>query len=566
MSLTLSPDPPPAGTQHAPAGPPYLQRNIPLAPGTLDNDPGRKPFYVFISSFSVLRDPCAPFLIPPTRQPHPQPTENANMQARATPRTPSVRHQNNLPGRARGEALGYPHVNRVGIQDRRVQGYAPFGNSNVLPSPPPTQPYADVVGLPDDEECSRPAHDNTFIYKVHNMLESGNFGAFIHWNNAGDSIVIPDIQEFKTNVLEDHFGIPVGVATLRFEAIRSHFVGQYTSFVRNLNGYEFKKIDRSTATATYKHKGNMFRKGCRHLLPQIKRVDSQQRKAHQQDQPIGADADDSNSFPTSGASGLSDTQSRIHHLEQENISLASQLDDAKGELDDVKEELSEVKKAMAALESSMAAALQALEKRFQASLSLHSAAPSGAHNSMHKSPPSTLGNVAGVTHGGYLENPGHAGSANMAQSPTTNWGPTGMGTQRIPSASQLPGTRLYSHPHCAPPTTVLPPQNLVQSVQPSPPSSAARLAIDQDFPLSMTSAGQGWPGSCTGAPQPMLIDSEPSGGAVTLNGATPGWGRFTRCSPRQLNHPTMTVQRRQPVGSDIRDPGPSSSQTWLPRR
>ncbi|KAG8917040.1 hypothetical protein FRC01_002698 [Tulasnella sp. 417] len=463
-------------------------------------------FLVF-SPLLLLRNPCtSPSSFPPLHLS----TSAVNGEPK---HVPDSTYYSPIIRRASNESPAYPYVNQFSAQQRRTEEY---GSNNVLPLPPPTQPYADAVGLADDEEHLGGTSNNTFIYKLYRMLEDKSISAFIHWNDTGDSIVIPNIDQFKTNALGHHFEIP-------------------------------------------------------------------RRKASHQDQPIGEAADDSNSFPTSRSSGLSDTRSRIHHLEQENISLASQLEDTKGELGDVKEELSQVKEELSQMREELAAlkkhlwrtepTFQAPAKDVQAILSLHSAAPSGADNFMHKSPPSTLGSVAGVTHGGYLENAGPAGSADMAQPPTANWRPPGMGTRRIPSASQLPatgpqlpGTGLYSHTHCAPPTAALPPQNLGQSVQPSPPSSAARLAIDQDFLVSVTGAGQGWPGSCTGVPQSMLIDSGPSGGAFTLNGGTLGWGRITRGSPRQLNHPTMTVHRRQPAGSDGRDPGPSSSQMWPPRR
>lgn len=495
-------------------------------------------FHIHLSVIGPSQ-PLHPFSLPPHLL-HPQPTASTNMnQAQAASRKSSVCRQNSRSGRARNEAPSYPRLSRPGVQDRRVEEYRRFANNTTLPSPPQTQPNVDADRLADDEELIGVASNNTFIFRLYDMLEDKTISTFICWNPAGDSILIPDIEQFKANALGNYFNT------------------SFESFVRQLNGYSFKKTNRSKATGTYRHKENKFYRGCRHLLHEIKRVEPQERKISRRDQLPGESVDNSDSFPTSQppASGLSDAQSKVHHIEQENNSL--------------KVELREVKEQLAVLtwrHQRTEAALEALESKFQDILSLLPAAPSGANSLAHKSPLPTSVNVSAVAPASNSESGTHVGPIDLPHPTIANWHVAGIGAQSIPSVSRPPVTTLFPHPHYATPTAVLPLQHQVANVEPSPPSTAARLPIDQNYPSPMPSAGQYWQSPFPSVPQPMLIESEAPSGVSTQNGAMPGFSRSARGSPRSLNFPTVVVQRRQPR-SDMRYPEPSStsgvpSQIW----
>ncbi|KAG9036185.1 Heat stress transcription factor A-2c [Tulasnella sp. UAMH 9824] len=471
-----------------------------------------------------------------------------------TSRTSFVYQQHNRTGEFRNEAPAYARPNRFGAQDRHVEEYARSGNSKVLPPPPATQPNIDVAEIFDDGEPTRGSQSTTFIFRLFDMVEDASVNDFIRWNQAGDSIFIPDIENFKANALGNYFNI------------------SFESFVRQLNGYSFKKTDRSKTTGTYKHRGNKFRRGCRQLLHEIRRVESQQRRISQQDELIREPVNNSDSFPTSHPSGLSDTPSTIHRLEQENKSLKEELGEVKEDLGEVKEELGAVKEELGEVKGELGevkAALRALDKRFQDFLSLFSEAPPATNSPTHIPPLPTSLNVPEVAQASYSESDNRLGSTNIPQPTITNWAVAGVAAQIIPSVSRPPVTALFPHPHYATPAAALPSQHSLLNVEPSPPSSAVRLPADPNYPLSpfpMPINSQYWQASSPGIAQPTLLDSEAPSGVITQNGPTPGLARPARGSPRSLNIPTVVVQRRQPR-SDTRDPGPSStfgvpSQIW----
>lgn len=63
------------------------------------------------------------------------------------------------------------------------------------------------------------------LIPVSSMLEDQSVNAYIRWNETGDSIVIPDIEEFKMNALRKYFDVPVGATVLSSEVRQSHFGG-----------------------------------------------------------------------------------------------------------------------------------------------------------------------------------------------------------------------------------------------------------------------------------------------------------------------------------------------------
>ncbi|CAN3372427.1 hypothetical protein DIURU_002488 [Diutina rugosa] len=72
-------------------------------------------------------------------------------------------------------------------------------------------------------------HGNDFVKKLYEMLEDSKYGDVVRWTQEGDSFVVIDTNEFTKNVLPHFF---------------KH--SNFSSFVRQLNKYSFKKKKRNT--------------------------------------------------------------------------------------------------------------------------------------------------------------------------------------------------------------------------------------------------------------------------------------------------------------------------------
>ena len=80
--------------------------------------------------------------------------------------------------------------------------------------------------------------EGTFILKLFNILKDKRFSKYIYWSQDGKSFIIPNKKKFTKNV------IPKFCNTKN-----------YSSFVRQLNLYDFKKIKTvDRAIQKYKHK------------------------------------------------------------------------------------------------------------------------------------------------------------------------------------------------------------------------------------------------------------------------------------------------------------------------
>lgn len=106
-----------------------------------------------------------------------------------------------------------------------------------------------------------------FIEKLYAMLEDGCNEQYIRWNMNGLSFIIINPPEFARNVLENHF---------------KH--GNLSSFVRQLNKYDFHKIKSSEAiyetfgSQVWEFKNEYFQRNRRDLMFKIKRKRSSSEK------------------------------------------------------------------------------------------------------------------------------------------------------------------------------------------------------------------------------------------------------------------------------------------------
>ncbi|RKP36233.1 hypothetical protein BJ085DRAFT_5787, partial [Dimargaris cristalligena] len=71
-------------------------------------------------------------------------------------------------------------------------------------------------------------NSNTFVHKLHEMVNDEHYQHLITWNASGSSFVVCDTNRLSQEVLPKHF---------------KH--GNFQSFVRQLNMYGFHKINKS---------------------------------------------------------------------------------------------------------------------------------------------------------------------------------------------------------------------------------------------------------------------------------------------------------------------------------
>ncbi|CAN3362353.1 transcription factor Skn7p [Diutina catenulata] len=90
---------------------------------------------------------------------------------------------------------------------------------------------------PKDEKVAPQGHGNDFVKKLYQMLENSEYGEVVRWTTDGNSFVVIDTNEFTKNVLPIFF---------------KH--SNFSSFVRQLNKYSFKKKKRNPAD----HKPNPY--------------------------------------------------------------------------------------------------------------------------------------------------------------------------------------------------------------------------------------------------------------------------------------------------------------------
>jgi len=89
---------------------------------------------------------------------------------------------------------------------------------------------------------------NFWVEQLYDLLEDDLCHPYIHWNDAGNGIVIVDQQGFVDHVLPRYYTAACG----------------WPSFLRNLGNYSFIRVHDPSNKHHYIH--DMFHRGCKNVL------------------------------------------------------------------------------------------------------------------------------------------------------------------------------------------------------------------------------------------------------------------------------------------------------------
>ncbi|KAG9035698.1 kinase-regulated stress-responsive transcription factor skn7 [Tulasnella sp. UAMH 9824] len=377
------------------------------------------------------------------------------------------RHRSKRTKRPRSDGSSYSAGS--GAQPTLAENRTGFGDAGYLSSSPQIQ--INNPRQPANVESMETSPTKSFIFKLYDMLHDKSVSSCIHWNETGDAIVIPSIQEFENKALKKHFNI------------------KFDSFVRQLNGWSFEKIGRDKNSGRYRHKDNKFRKGCQDLLHDIKRTAPQHEKALRLDQPAGTIIANLNPESCSQPKGQLELQGKVLHLEEENKSLREAFENLKIQ--------TETK-------------IEALERRLnEALLSLVPGLPKTTSQPHRVAPPSVNPLVA--------PDGNHLGAVPKQMVNTNSVAPGVVWTS--PDGRPLVNSAATQYPTS---TAILSLQSPYTTVGRSPPSAGVRLPDDQYnllYPTSTTTSAPNWlsvPGGYQpaprepGAPAMVLVQNSPT--------------------------------------------------------
>jgi hypothetical protein len=201
----------------------------------------------------------------------------------------------------------------------------------------------------------------SFIRKTYEILEEGKHTQIISWSDDGNYLVIKDAEEFSQKVLPIYF---------------KH--SNFTSFVRQLNMYNFHKKRSMTSEHIYFHE--LFKRGKVDMLRHIKRKNSEVTSSTSSNGMMGKDVDPYHS-PTSVN----------YHIAHENLMLKQMNKDCFGRINalelrikDIARENDVLMKRISERQDKEEGLQSAFAKFFQnnpgAKLNPHAAAQLGAEN------------------------------------------------------------------------------------------------------------------------------------------------------------------------------------------
>ena len=106
--------------------------------------------------------------------------------------------------------------------------------------------------ISQQEQNQKKEENPNFLLKLYHILETPEYKDIIHWNDNGKSFIVQNLHDFTENILPKYY---------------KH--NNYSSFVRQLNMYDFHKKRNVKNEHIFQHKN--FIKGEKDLIKTIKR-------------------------------------------------------------------------------------------------------------------------------------------------------------------------------------------------------------------------------------------------------------------------------------------------------
>lgn len=158
-------------------------------------------------------------------------------------------------------------------------------------------------------EYVRKSSTPPFLLKTYMLVEDPATDDVISWNSDGSAFIVRQPAEFARDLLPTFF---------------KH--SNFSSFVRQLNTYGFHKI----ATSQWEFSNDLFRKGDKDLLCDIRRKKAWTNKQHRpnKNKKKGSTDEDQRSSSTTSSSSSSEYNSLVDEnkrLKMENCALISEL-------------------------------------------------------------------------------------------------------------------------------------------------------------------------------------------------------------------------------------------------
>ncbi|GMI71034.1 heat shock transcription factor A3, ARABIDOPSIS THALIANA HEAT SHOCK TRANSCRIPTION FACTOR A3 [Hibiscus trionum] len=209
---------------------------------------------------------------------------------------------------------------------------------NPPPNPPKTSPFMELetfspaTGVPHPLEVLQGNPVPPFLSKTFDLVDDPSLDPIISWGPTGESFVVWDPVEFSRLILPRNF---------------KH--NNFSSFVRQLNTYGFRKID----TDKWEFANEAFQRGKKHLLKNI------QRRKSPQSQQVG------NYLGPSTEVGRSGVEGEIERLKKEKSMLMQEVVELQQEQQGTARHVEVVNKRLQSAEQRQKQMVSFLAKLFQ---------------------------------------------------------------------------------------------------------------------------------------------------------------------------------------------------------